>query len=334
MHFSWKKSKVARVSRLVAGLHQSPRRGASLVVETALPTSVDLFAKNHDRLRKSSKKKFSSSSSSSSCSCSSSGPQLLTPPAHPQPPSPPAPDMDVGEIVFITRQNNDDDRIPFHAALKVSLAVALVVSTRSLAVWIMMAALSLVLIEFVWARFLGFFYPGIPMDSKSRTDELVVKQQGTEFPDSRDFVGLEDEPKMETGKGTETLACKSERNRSARIRTSLIKKFVPKKLRHGKRKKQGKSKEPSSEPEKETQEQEPGVDEEDESENEQGDMVSTSGRVLQVEPEMEDVRKGNSGYVILIVVLAGLVGGRGVALFLTLVCYLILIYTRTKMTVN
>ncbi|KAK8659977.1 hypothetical protein V6N13_030167 [Hibiscus sabdariffa] len=326
MHFSWKKSKVARVSRLVASLHQSPNRGASLVVETAF---VDLFAnKNRDRLRKSSKKKFSSSSSS--CSSSSCGPQLLTTPAHPQSPSPPAPDMDVGEIVFITRQNNDDKRIPFHGALKVSLAVALVVSTRSLSIWIMMAALLLVLIEFVWARFLGFFYPGIPMDSKSRTDELVVKQQGTEFPDSREFVELGDELKMETGKGTETLACKSERSRSARIRTSLIKKFVPKKLRHGKRKKQGKSKEPSSQSEKETQEQEPGVDEEDESENEQGDMVSTSGRVLS---EMEDVRKGNSGYVVLIVILAGLVGGRGVALFQTLVCYLILIYTRTKMTV-
>ncbi|KAK8514358.1 hypothetical protein V6N13_063249 [Hibiscus sabdariffa] len=320
MHFSWKKSKVARVSRLVAGLHLSPKRGASLVVETGFPTSVvDLFAKNRDRLRKSSKKKFSSS-------C---GPQLLTTtPAHPQsPPSPPAPDMDVGEIVFITRLHNGDERIPFHAALKVSLAVALVVSTRSLAIWIMMAALLLVLFEFVWARFLGFFYPGIPMGLKSRTDELAVKQHGTELPDPREFVELEDEPKMET------LACKSGRSRSARIKTSLIKKFVPKKLRHGKRKKQGKSKEPSSQSEKETLEREPGVGEEDESENEQGDMVSTSGRVLQVESDMEDVRKGNSGYVVLLVILAGLVGGRGVALFLTLICYLILIYTRTKMTV-
>ncbi|GMI73170.1 hypothetical protein HRI_000986300 [Hibiscus trionum] len=322
MHFPWKKSKVARISRLVAGLHQSPKRGGSLVVETGFPTSVvDLFVKNGDRLRKSSKRKSGSTSS----------PQLLTPPTHPLPrpascnDDRQSPETDVGEIVFITRENNDDERIPFRVVLKVSLAVALAVSTGSLAIWIMMAALLLVLIEFAGARFLGlsrpepttlFFYPAIRtcLNLKPRADELVVKQQGTELVES------EDELKMEI----ETITCKNERSRSARIKTSLIKKFVPKKLRHGKRKKQGKSnkdKEPSGRSEK----QEAGVDEEDESENEGGDVISISDRVLQVESEMEDVRKGNSGYVILIVILAGLIGGRGVAFFLTLACCFILI---------
>ncbi|KAK8488258.1 hypothetical protein V6N13_104903 [Hibiscus sabdariffa] len=143
---------------------------------------------------------------------------------------------------------------------------------------------------------------------------------------------------MKSGKGT----CKSEGSRSSRMKTSLIKKFVPKKLRHGKGKKQGKSvgnkdKEASSselemEKEMEKEKQEPGDGEEDGSETEQGDMASTSDQLLQGESGTERVRKGNSGYVILIVLLAGLVGGRGVALLPTLVCCFILMYigTHTK----
>ncbi|XP_039056790.1 uncharacterized protein LOC120199876 [Hibiscus syriacus] len=287
MHFPWKKRKVTRISRLVAGLLLSPKRGGSLVVETGFPTSlVDLFVKNRDRFRKSSKTKSSSIST------------------HPLPLSPPSPcnetlqspDMDVGETVSITREENDDERIPFHVVLKVSLMVALAVSTRSLAIWIMLAALLLVIIEFSKTL---FFYPTIRMGLKSRTDELVAKQRGTELPDPCELV-------VELKKETEAITCKSERSRSSRIKTSLIKKFIPKKFCHGKRKKQGKSnnkgKEPSSQLEKEKQEQEHGVhDEEDES-------------------GTENVRKGNSGYamILLVIILAGLIGGRGVTLFLTL----------------
>lgn len=57
MPLPWKKTKVTRISRIVADL-QSPKRGGSLVVETGFPTSlIDLFVKNRDRLKKPSIKK-------------------------------------------------------------------------------------------------------------------------------------------------------------------------------------------------------------------------------------------------------------------------------------
>ncbi|TYH13527.1 hypothetical protein ES288_A06G145200v1 [Gossypium darwinii] len=311
MLFPWKKAKVTRISRLVAGLHQSPKRGGSLVVETGFPTSlIDLFVKNRDRLRKSSKKK--------------SGPQILIP-------SPPCneelqtPDMDDGELVIITRAG-DDEKIGLHLVFKISLMVALAVSTRNLAVWIMMAALLLAVIEFVGTHFLGFLRPQsktlffeswIRKGLKSRADELVEKQQGTDFPDSCEIIELKDEIRRETA----IITCKSERSRSARFKTSLIKKFVPKKLRHEKSKKQGNS---NKKKDKESSNQ--VANEEDESET-GGDQV------LQVESEPENVRKGNSGtgyvFLLVMVILAGLTGGRGVALLLSLVCCFILIYIAT-----
>jgi len=57
----WKKQKGNKISRLVSDLQTTPKRGGSLVVETGFPTSIaDLFVKNHDKLRKSSKKKHRS----------------------------------------------------------------------------------------------------------------------------------------------------------------------------------------------------------------------------------------------------------------------------------
>ncbi|KAJ4840284.1 hypothetical protein Tsubulata_011200 [Turnera subulata] len=62
MPLPWKKSKGSRISRFVKDFQdlQSPKRGKSLslVVETGFPTSlVDLFVKNRDRLKNSSKKR-------------------------------------------------------------------------------------------------------------------------------------------------------------------------------------------------------------------------------------------------------------------------------------
>ncbi|XWS18007.1 hypothetical protein CRYUN_Cryun32bG0005200 [Craigia yunnanensis] len=210
----------------------------------------------------------------------------------------------------------------------------------------------------------------------SSSVELVVKQQGIVFPGSCGFIELEDncvediqiaESKFDcvgVGKGCESLEtqikveemetrreiliCKSVRTRCARIKRTFIKKFVPKKLRHGK--KQGKSNnkdescsQPGVDMHKldgiEEEKQGPDGDGEDESKTEEkcckqveegGDMISTSVQLLWVESEMEivkhkvgNVREGKSGYLILfMIVLAGLVGGRGVALLLTLVCLL------------
>ncbi|XP_073311576.1 uncharacterized protein [Primulina huaijiensis] len=61
MPFPWKKVKSIRISRLLNDhLHNSQKRrdGSSLVVETGFPTSlIDLFIKNREKLKNSSKKK-------------------------------------------------------------------------------------------------------------------------------------------------------------------------------------------------------------------------------------------------------------------------------------
>ncbi|XP_062012551.1 uncharacterized protein LOC133729100 [Rosa rugosa] len=55
MPLPWKKTRVGRISQMVADL-QSPKKGGSLVVQTGFPASlIDLFVKNRDRLRKQSK---------------------------------------------------------------------------------------------------------------------------------------------------------------------------------------------------------------------------------------------------------------------------------------
>ncbi|XP_022716471.1 uncharacterized protein LOC111275378 [Durio zibethinus] len=363
MPFPWKKAKVTRISRLVADLHQSPKRGGSLVVETGFPTSlIDLFVKNRDRLRKSPKRK--------------SSPQIQTPPSHvpstslQSSPSPPcnediqSPELDVGKLVLIKRACKE--RIAF----KVFLVVALAVSTRNLAVWIMMAAFLLVLMEFFGTRFLGFLRPdskdvflgswirkGLSVlkrwdwEQGSAAEELAVKQQGTVFPDSCGLIEVEESQIAEMkfdcvgiGKGgqsletqtkvdrtREILTCNSERSWSARFKRSFIKKFVPKKLRHGKsnnnKDQLGVDIQKLDEIEEEKQ-----VLNEVESQTEEA-RISTSVQVLWVESEIRvvknkvvNVRKGEkSGYLILfVIVLAGLLGGRSVALLLTLVWCLIL----------
>ncbi|KAL3522889.1 hypothetical protein ACH5RR_015723 [Cinchona calisaya] len=63
MPFPWKKGKNSKISKLVNNHLDSQRlRGGSLVVETGFPTSlVDLFVKNRQRLKKSSRKTKSDS---------------------------------------------------------------------------------------------------------------------------------------------------------------------------------------------------------------------------------------------------------------------------------
>ena len=58
MPLPWKKQKGSRISRIVADLQSSPKRGGSLVVQTGFPTSlIDLFVQNRDRLNKNKKRK-------------------------------------------------------------------------------------------------------------------------------------------------------------------------------------------------------------------------------------------------------------------------------------
>ncbi|XVF75036.1 hypothetical protein PTKIN_Ptkin13bG0156800 [Pterospermum kingtungense] len=286
MPFPWKKAKGTRFSRLVADLHQSPKRGGSLVVETGFPTSlVDLFVKNRDRLRKPTKRKPTSS-------------QIQTPPTttH-QPPSPPqsspsstrneelqSPRIDVGnKLVLVNRESQqqeeaEEETVACHAAFKFLLVVALAFCARNLALWIMLVAFLLMLTEFVWTRFLrpeskGVFWDSwVPnglsvlnrLDKKlgssaAAAEELVVKREATVSLDPCGMIELEDdcveeieiaeseseseslktemkvEEEMTETSIREILTCEAERSRRARIKRTLVKKFVPKKLRQGRK---------------------------------------------------------------------------------------------------
>lgn len=152
--------------------------------------------------------------------------------------------------------------IACHAAFKFFLVVALAFSVRNLVLWIMMVAFLLVVVEFVGTRFFSFWdcwvrkgllvlnkwdrkRQGSP--SAAAAEELVVKQEASVSPDSGELIesesdceSLKTETKVETTSIREMLTCETERSsRRPRIKTSFIKKFVPKKMRHGK--KQGKS---------------------------------------------------------------------------------------------
>lgn len=146
----------------------------------------------------------------------------------------------------------------------------------------------------------------------------------------------------------EISICKSDPSPSTRIKRNFIRKLVPKKLRRGKKLKKSKNKDQSGVEDvhklDEIEEENQGPDDDDDDDDDEsqteegsckedvGDKISTFVQLLRVESvkdELENVRKGKSlsGYLILIlfvIVLAGLVGGKGVALLLTLVWCLIL----------
>lgn len=162
MPLPWKKTgRVSRFSRLVAGLHHSPKRGRSLVVETGFPTSlVDLFVKNKDRLKKPSKKKSPPYS-----------PLQTTGP--PSPPSSPVPcqvspdglEVNSASGFEATRRNVQDlavvnecngsgegygmfEKRVFGVFLKILMVVVVALSTKKMAVGITMSAFLLFLVQY------------------------------------------------------------------------------------------------------------------------------------------------------------------------------------------
>ncbi|KAF8031960.1 hypothetical protein BT93_D1005 [Corymbia citriodora subsp. variegata] len=175
MPLPWKKSRVTRISRLVADLQSSPRRGGSLVVETGFPTSlVDLFVKNRDRLRKPSRRKPSPEPEEPELQISD--PILTSPlPAHlvvgswPVPLDDPPPEEPVAAVGSRT---GDDDvggdcvggggsgkNSVFLAVFKVFVVVVLALSTKGIVIGLMMSAFFLLFLEFVGKRVVRFLRP-------------------------------------------------------------------------------------------------------------------------------------------------------------------------------
>ncbi|KAE8704480.1 hypothetical protein F3Y22_tig00110450pilonHSYRG00269 [Hibiscus syriacus] len=335
MTFSWKKPKSTLFSRLVADLHRPPKRGSTLVVETGFPTSlIDLIFKNRDRLRKSPKRNSTS--------------QIQTPftqsfPAPPCDQQVQSPGVDVGKLVVVQSERAGSGRMAF----KVIIVAALAVSTKQLTLWIMMAAFFILLIEFVGDTVFGFSPPescavllgswigkGL-LDFKTRTQSA---QQTHVLPDSIELIELEDDCVQEiqivesesdcAGEteivvdGMETKE-KIELSRSGRIKRHLIKKLVPKKFRHGKKKNEDQLGANIHKMELEEGSQEEEIHRFDQVLWEESEM----GRVKEEKVEKGSSGQRVSGSVIVIVLLAGVVlGGRGAAFFITLVWCLMLTF--------
>lgn len=189
MPLPWKKTKVSRISRLVADFQSPPKRGGSLVVQTGFPTSlVDLFVKNRDRLKKQSKKKSQSEA-----------PMEISRPMNATPPPPCYTNRKVNSSsagqenvrrnnikrtpvveLAVAEQCVGDDR-DFGVAgadadgskksrfvmavLRVFLVVVLALSSKRLAVGITKSAFLLLFLEFVGTRVLVHLRPC----SKART---------------------------------------------------------------------------------------------------------------------------------------------------------------------
>ncbi|XP_030477489.2 uncharacterized protein LOC115694528 [Syzygium oleosum] len=186
MPMPWKKSRVTRISRLVADLQSSPRRGGSLVVETGFPTSlVDLFVKNRDRLRKPSRRKEQQQQHQQEeedeeeeepPELQISDPVLTSPlPAHlvvgpdpfrdPPPPPAAAPELPAPAAASFGDEAGGDcaggsaANGVFLAVFKVFVVVVLALSTRGLVIGVTMSAFLLLFLEFVGKRVVCFVRP-------------------------------------------------------------------------------------------------------------------------------------------------------------------------------
>ncbi|OMO73809.1 ethylene-responsive/regulated nuclear protein [Corchorus olitorius] len=309
MPFPWKKAKVNRISRLVADLHQSPKRGGSLVVETGFPTSlIDLFVKNRDRLRKQTSKRksgISPPSQSQIHSLPQSVPSV-------QQKAAPSPEIEVGELVLVKRDECAEERIAFPAGFKVFLAVALAVSTPTLAVWIMAAAFLLLLLEFVGTRYFRFLRPQsqlLFLASWVRKGILVLnKRWDWDLDLDLDLEKRESRPEFV-----------ADQNRVEEIEIEESKSDSMEKVCESESEMLGKRMEVLiNESERENTIQSLGIELEKDNSTATATATERKGK------------SSESGYMILILfgtVLGGLLGGRGFALLLTLVWCLIVRYS-------
>lgn len=423
MPLPWKKAKVAKISKLVADLH-APKHGGSLVVETGFPTSlVDLFVKNRDRLKKSSKRKHIKPLEvrTSNSSCTAASPPTL-PPLPPEPVrasvSVEDPDRQVkisqgeeeevgGAVGSFVEHKACEERSVVLTAVKTFLVVVLAMSTKKLVLAITMSAFLLLFLECVMARVLKFLGPSVDAErvlscliqrlsvkksllvwfgmgrcedsTNQSTNQLVVQQdescglnEGIEMESSVEGIQAEEiveESRMrelervsvggekrrecmnmarfmeeeEEDKKNPVLICKSERSRRAKFTSKIVHKFVPKKLRHvrkkGKEKKETEQEASYGEPawfnrlstiEEEEEHVISGGQEKDEilhalveeieQERCKGEDLNVSGKVLGVEEKKKSVVLGTNSpvyLILLLIVLVGLLGGKVLALVLT-----------------
>ncbi|KAH9796024.1 ethylene-regulated transcript 2 (ERT2) [Citrus sinensis] len=356
MPLPWKKTKVSRISRLVADFQSPPKRGGSLVVQTGFPTSlVDLFVKNRDRLKKHSKKKSQSEP-----------PMEISRPMNVTPPPPCYTNMKVNsssgsqenvrtnkikrtpvEELAVVEQCVGDDRDfgvggadadgskkgrVVMAVLRVFLVVVLALSSKRLAVGITKSAFLLLFLEFVGTRVLVHLRPC----SKARTvfDCFVERVKLWCFCKGKkdaDVSSLEEIKRFEkdsTRGSGDGGACDSsieeievvdpkcvvftpekEMDWSRGVCSSAVEDKVPEQRNCDK----------LEQDVEEDSSQSLSVKEEESCQGEEFfDESQAEAKMIVDESSVETKRKGNSAYLILcLIVLAGLVGGRVLALVLT-----------------
>ncbi|CAN6879013.1 unnamed protein product [Brassica oleracea] len=364
MPLPWKKSKSksGRISRFVSGLQQSPKRGGSLVVETGFPTSlIDLFVKNRDRLNKSSSKRKKNKAQTQTLPNHShpTGRSVLSPPPLPQKLYPPSVTEDLTAASKIEEsplgaENRDDgDRrggggcVMTVVVIKVFMVAVLALSTKKLAAGITLSAFALHFLERV------FTLLNLCPDAQVRLGTLIGKLIGRKriekleesSSSQRDKVSFEI---IESVEETSTLDKAEERevqtirdvvftkekSKSAKLRSKIVKKILPKKLRSYKKNRKMKLEE--KERAVEVVEEEELLTEvsslysEDimETKVSEGDEIGSNPPLLEsceeIEEEEEEESKGDltKAIVLMIVIaLAGLLSGKVVAIGLTLSSY-------------
>ncbi|KAL5580331.1 hypothetical protein UlMin_012773 [Ulmus minor] len=268
MPLPWKKTKVARISQIVADL-QSPKHGRSLVVETGFPTSlIDLFVKNHDCLKTPLMKKNNNNNQNNDVDSRNSmrSPLILVP---------------IRQFASNPLQSKHfDGSSVFLVLLKIFAVVVLALSMKKLAVGITLSAFVLLCLEYLGKNFLCFFKPcSVPKEALKSTirrvsisiplkkylsveaeeEEVVLEELVDGFESNSIVEEIEIlEPNIDIDEADysckkinvieegEILVEKNKSNKKGKIRAKLVMNFVPKRLQNSKKSKKYKGNESSS----------------------------------------------------------------------------------------
>ena len=357
------KSKSGRISRFVSDLRQSPKRGGSLVVETGFPTSlIDLFVKNRDRLNKSSSKRNNNNNSNKAQTQTVPTRRLVSsppPPSLPQKLDPPSEDLAASKIeeCLVAAENRDDSGndhdsgnrrgggcVLMVVAVKIFMVAVLALSTKKLAAGITLSAFSLLFLERVFTllnlcpdaqvRFVTLIGKLIfrkrteKLEESSSTQRDKVSFEIIEsVEESRDCVEetstLDKAEEREVQTIRDVVVLTKEKSKSAKLRSKIVKKIVPKKLRSYKKNRKMKQQAVEVVEEEESLTEVSSLYSEDRVES----KVSEGDEIVCEEIEEEEESKGDltKAIVLMIVIaLAGLLSGKVVAIGLTLSSCLIL----------
>ncbi|KAK1278023.1 hypothetical protein QJS04_geneDACA014427 [Acorus gramineus] len=354
MPVPWKTAKISAVTRFVSGL-RSRRRGSSLVVETGFPTSLaDLVVKNRDRLKKSAKRRASPSPPAADPhgGVSDDPPPAVTAAQveeESDPPNPPVIEIEEERLDPTVVVAEERER-RFGWAPKVMLLVAMAIGTKKLTLGITVSAFVLLFFELWGIRLCQALKP--PVNAKKRFyDRTVVDEAQVSIGYVQ--IAESDSNSMNNKKRLDFAVCdqvrgggekeeafigiqknKDFRAGTAKFNAKSLKKFVCKRFQL---KKKNSCCEDSMNFEVEEEGDDLILEESNEEEEEEIVAICEESNVLHNIGMIEDNVVGNNEslykkvkavhLIFLVVVLFGLVGGRIIALALTLMLYVSIKFT-------